>query len=250
MTVSERADSLAATLAAATRERRVLTCALLPAPDSVADAMDVQAELCGILGGGVKGWKVAVTPIGAVAAPLLFVEQAPVQARHVDCVEVELAFRLSADLPQRAEPWTREEILDRIAAVHLGIELVSLRFAEGMKVPLPLLLADRLANDGYILGPELPISIVDEWGEGNASTLLTVIKNGVAIFDGCAKHQNIDPLSPLVAYASQQNDRMGGLRRGAIITTGHLCGLLDVEPGDTIVLTFAGEQCVFSIGNQ
>lgn len=239
-------DSLAAILVAAMREGNRLSAAALPVPETMADAMAAQAELCAMLGGVVQGWKTGITPDGPVAAPLLSVENAPVRTHRIDCVEVELAFRLSDDLPRRAEPYSRAEIVERIGAVHIGIELLSLRFNEGLKAPLHLLLVDRIMNGGYIVSAELSMSTIESWRA--AQYPLTVNRNGVSIFDGTAKHQNEDPLSPLVAYANQQNDQLGGLRSGHLITTGHLCGLLDVSPGDGFHVVFNGAECRFAIG--
>lgn len=51
--------------------------------------------------------------------------------------------------------------MDYIDEVHLGVELLRYRLAEKNQVPFPLFLADRLANHGFAIGPQVDKSIVE-----------------------------------------------------------------------------------------
>ncbi len=50
-----------------------------------------------------------------------------------------------------------------------------------------------------------------------------------------ARHVNVDPLAPLVAYANAPIDFAGGLRAGQIVTTGTLCGVVPLPAPGSVV---------------
>ena len=207
-------------------------------PASREAAMAAQAACVALLGKPVAGWKVAIGPGGIpLAAPMLELHDAqaaaPVGCRvpALKAIEVEFAFRLRADLPARVgAPYGRDEVLGCVAAIHLGIELISFRLQEEAKVDLPLFLADRLGNGGYVLGPQVDRSTLETAIGRRASQDLRVLVDGETRYSAKPSHPNDDPLAPLVAYANAQNDALGGLRAGQIITTGSLCGVIAAAP--------------------
>lgn len=199
-------------------------------PDNAA-AMTVQGEVARRLSTGVAGWKVAIRPEGAaVAAPLL----APITGTMSEFkiaqtgflgIEVEIGLRLKADLPPRgSQAYTREDVLAATDMVFAGIEVVAARVPGYLQAPFPLALADNMANGGYAIG-----SGVTEWSKLDLAALMTRIRvDGKEVHALRGGHGNGDPLIPVVAYASAQFDKLGGLRAGQIITTGTLCGLMPV----------------------
>lgn len=194
--------------------------------------MAVQAEVVRQLGAEVAGWKVAIRPDGLpVSAPLLRhllvrggVDGPPQRGSGI---EVEIAFRLKTDLPPRPEaPYARHEILEAIDGVLVGVEIIRSRLDNPSGAPFPLFLADNLGNGSYVAGAETGLI------EGLERARCTIGMDGAVIHDAPGGHPNGDPLTPLLAYASRQSDRMGGLRAGQIVTTGSLCGLIQVRgPG-------------------
>ncbi|KJF70472.1 2-keto-4-pentenoate hydratase [Agrobacterium arsenijevicii] len=202
-------------------------------PGSLQEAMAVQQAFVEASGKTVAGWKLAIRPDGAaVGAPMVDCYRvagdniASFSGKGIEGIEVEICFTLASDIPAATTtPLERVDILKHIDRVHLGVELLGYRLAEKNQVPFPLFLADRLANQGFVLGPEIDAAIVDTFAN-NAGYLphLTVTEGENVLFDAAVKHPNIDPLAPLVAFANAPLNTGGLLKRGQIVTTGSLCG--------------------------
>lgn len=204
-------------------------------PDDVETAMAVQRAFVEASGKPVKGWKLAIRPDGqAIGAPML--DCFSVDDKNIasfpetgtEGIEVEICFTLSCDIPARgAALFTRAELVHCIDKVHLGVEIIRFRLAEKNHVQFPLFLADRLANHGFIIGPEINADIIDVFA-GNGANLprLVVTEGAKAAFDATAKHPNGDPLAPLVAFANSSLNRGDMLKAGNVVTTGSLCGML------------------------
>jgi 2-keto-4-pentenoate hydratase len=194
--------------------------------------MAAQADVVRRLGAEVAGWKVAIRPDGLpVAAPLLrhllVRGDADAAPQHGSGIEVEIAFHLRSDLPPRQEaPYGRHEILEAIGGVLVGVEVIRSRLDNPSGAPFLLFLADNLGNGSFVAGAEAePIKGFDR-------ARCTVSMHGAIIHDASGRHPNRDPLMPLLAYASRQSDRLGGLRAGQIVATGSLCGLIQWQgPG-------------------
>lgn len=146
------------------------------APDIYAHSMAVQAGVMGGLGETVAGWKVAVRPDGvAVAAPLFAGlvttgSSLAISPHGLMGLEVEIGLKLARDLPRRAKPYHRDEVMAAVATVFIGIEIVSTRLQDHGHAPFPLVLADNMANGAYAIGEG-----VTEWGQLDLGTLLTTI---------------------------------------------------------------------------
>lgn len=138
-------------------------------PGTLSEAMAVQRAFAGNWAKPVAGWKLAIRPDGgAVGAPIfdcVRVDDANLASfpQHgTEGVEVEICFTLSADIPaSTAGRITRADLTEFIDKVHLGAELLRYRLVEENQVPFPLFLADRLANHGFVIGPELDEGIVE-----------------------------------------------------------------------------------------
>ncbi|TRA99264.1 MULTISPECIES: 2-keto-4-pentenoate hydratase [Rhizobium/Agrobacterium group] len=204
-------------------------------PNDFETAMAAQRAFAEISEKPVKGWKLAIRPDGeAVGAPILDcfrVENnniASFPEAGTEGIEVEICFTLSSDIPaRRTVPFTRGELMRHIGKVHLGVELLRYRLAEKNQVPFPLFLADRLANHGFVIGPEIDTGVLEVFA-GNETGLpqLTVTEGSVQLFDATVKHPNGDPLAPLVAFANAAFNKGDMLKAGNVITTGSLCGVI------------------------
>jgi 2-keto-4-pentenoate hydratase len=245
--------ALEAILADARRTgKRVRAKDLVP-PADLAAAAAAQARIYRSVAADVKGWKVGLRPDKlAVAAPLFPLHETPTDKassvaaipwRPGIAIEVEIAVRLAADLPVRADRlYQREDIAKAIASVHLGLEVVDDRVVEGSEAPLLIFLADALGNGGYVLGPQIPGRLAKELVGQN----ITILLSGESLFSAAAVHPNGDPLTPLLAYAQTPSDALGGLKAGQVITTGNLCGVLDVPRPGRIDVLF-GDQPMLSV---
>ncbi|WMW58577.1 2-keto-4-pentenoate hydratase [Agrobacterium pusense] len=204
-------------------------------PGSLSKAMAVQRAFAEHWATPVAGWKLAIRPDGeAVGAPIfdcVRVDDANLASFPKDGtegVEVEICFTLSADIPASTVGlMTRVDLMAFIDKVHLGAELLRYRLVEKNQVPFPLFLADRLANHGFVIGPELDEGIVEVFtGNGENLLQLTVTEGTVSLFDAKVKHPNGDPLAPLVAFANSAFNNGGMLKAGNVVTTGSLCGAI------------------------
>jgi len=211
-------------------------------PPNLRHAVDAQNFLAADEAITSNAWKVTVSPDGqAVAAPLHPFVQADSGAR-IDWqkgirFEAEIAVRLGKDLPiLRDGNYSRADIVGAIAAVYIGAELLVSAVEESGKISFLLFLADRLGNAGYVLGPTVAKSVVDT----ASGTPLKVTLNGQSIYDAPAQHPKGDVLTWLFEYANDGLRPASSLKAGDVITTGTLCGAIELlTPGD-IEITFGG----------
>jgi 2-keto-4-pentenoate hydratase len=225
-------DRMAAALARAHESGQRVPHPAISAPASAKSAMRIQALVQELLARPVGGWKVAIGPEKRpVAAPLLDMQDGPADIILLPnfTIEVELAVRLGKDLPKRETgSYQRSDIVGAIESVVLGIEVIGGRFDDAANVPFLSFLADNLGNRAYVVGDRLPLSAIDQVGDMACHVTL----DGLSLHHAPASHPAGDPLLPLLAYANEQSDCLGGLRAGQIVTTGTLCGVLPVKaPG-------------------
>ena len=196
-------------------------------PGSMDGAYEVQAGVAGALGTTVAGWKCGVQDGGKIVfgAPILSLNARESGSTWTLApgasvkIEVEIAVRLGRDLPPRpGKPYSRDEVLDAVSEVFAGIELVASRYADIAPVSLAAKVADNFNQGGYVTS------------RGNASFRsldLSKLRSRLSI-DGESRHDTVgghqqgDPLVPVVAWASAQADRLGGLKAGQFVTTGTL----------------------------
>jgi 2-keto-4-pentenoate hydratase len=239
------AKQLGNRLADAERLGRSVSLAELTAAGLVADTLAAgmagQAAFVTASGRDVAGWKVGINGEGVpVAAPMLDLYaagddgRAEVTRPGVKAIEPEICFRLSSDLPppEQGRSLKREDVLGKIGSIHFGAELIGFRIAEENNVPFPLFLADRLGNHSFVVGPEIDRNLFAAIAAEDNSLPGLSLKNGDEIlFSGRPRHPQRDPLIPMLAYANNPNDQLGGLRRGQLVTTGSLCGVVAVRSG-------------------
>src|SRR5262249_23183510 len=122
------------------------------------------------------------------------------------------------DLPPRAVPYARDEVLAAIESVHAAFEIVGPRLGEPASVPFAAFLSDNLGNWGTVIGTGHPAETLPAKGQ--------LIRDGEVLAEDA--HPNGDPLATLIAYADQQSDQLGGLRRGQFVITGSFTGAVPV----------------------
>lgn len=200
-------------------------------PTSVDEAYAVSAQVATGLNEGIAGWKVGHSHDGRAMAAPLFASGLHTSGASWTLAptmglipEVEVAVRLARDIPLRpGKAYTRDEILDSLSEVLVGLELIARRYTPEPAAPQAAVLADDLGNCGFVVGPatgdvrtldfsalKARFRIDGEWREGRA-------------------HPAGDPLLPLVDWASQQCDRLGGLRAGQIVTLGSLTPMVTLH---------------------
>ena len=196
-------------------------------PAGLADCYDIQASVARDLGASVAGWKCGIQDGGKIifGAPI-FASNTRASGEKWNMpkgqslkIEVEIAIRLGKDLPPRPnKPYSREEILDATAEIFAGIELVGSRFANVADAPFRARLADNFNQAGYVTSKGATNFAAFDLSKLRSKLWI----DGALVHDAAATHQQGDPLVVVVAWASNQIDRLGGLTAGQFITTGTL----------------------------
>ena len=206
-----------------------------PCPADQAEAYAVSAGIRAALSEAVGGWKVGHAPEGSKApmgAPMYasgFLKSGGVfkfKPGRAMIPEIEIAVRLSRDLPPRPDKtYSRDEILEYCSELLLGIELIERRIPKGAAFALNL--ADDLGNIGYVVGPAIKVS-----RDLDLTKLRCQFWIGGALHtDRAGGHAKGDPLSPLVDWANAQRDRHGGMKAGHVVTLGSLTPMIEMlEP--------------------
>ncbi len=227
----------------AARQGKVRPAGLEPktAPKTFAEAYELQDALLAQLG-PVAGWKVgADSPTaepfraGLTASTLQLSPARLDRGRfNVIGVEAEIIYTLAHDLPVRAEPYTRAEVLAAIGSVHAGIEVVDTRFAAWG-------IADRLSQtaDQYNHGALIV-------GKGRAhgfeldpqSQMVQLDLNGQTVVRKAGGNSAGDAINLLIWLANGGAASQGGLGAGATITTGSWTGTLFTGPGTHVRASF------------
>jgi len=234
----------AETLVAARRTRKTLD-GLPPAlsPPTFEAGFAIQDAVMKMLGERAGGWKVGVSPNApATCAPmfasLLHTSPLRIPAATVPMcgVEGEIAVRMGRDLPKRATPYTRDDIVAAIDGVCAAIEIVDSRYNDFLKRTAEDKLADNVGNGGFVSG-----AMVTDWQKLDLSALKVRLEvGGKTLVDKVGGSPSGDPLIAVVWLANHLTDRDGGLKKGQIITTGSCTGLPFAKPGDTAIVTFEG----------
>ncbi|MCK8783384.1 fumarylacetoacetate hydrolase family protein [Roseomonas sp. NAR14] len=243
-----RAERAAAALLEARATRRFLPA--LPegtAPRSEAEAYAIQDLVAARLG-PVAGWKVgAQTPASEpFASPLhaatIRLDDTPWAADRFQVVgvEAEIAYLLGRDLPPREAPYTDAEVLDAVASLHPAIEIADTRHEGWGRADRLSHLADQGGHGALILGPA-----VEDWRRiVPVAQPVRVTVNGVVIHEGVGGNSAGDPVRMLRWLADGGAARLGGLRRGQVVTTGSMSGCILSAVPARIRAEFAGMGAV------
>jgi 2-keto-4-pentenoate hydratase len=232
----------AALLVAARRQRRTLD-GLPPGlrPSSTEAAFAIQDEVMALLGERAGGWKVGLAPGAAPSCAPMFaslIHESPLEIPAADVpllgVEAEIAVRLGHDLPPRAAPYGRDDVLAAIDTVCPAIEIVDSRLREFLKSSPDDKLADNVGNGGFVYGA--PIAA---WRALDLSALRVRFElAGKQLVDKIGGCPSGDPIIAVVWLANHLTGRCGGLKAGQIVTTGSCIGMPFAKPGDQAVATF------------
>ena len=211
------------------------------APRTLEEAYYVQDLMLKAIG-KAGGWKVGATsPDGTpFYAPMPLDgfttsgQQLTRQYRRLRGVEAEIAFLMGKDLPPRATPYSRDELVDAIASCHPAIELLESGLLDPDAVDRLTAIADLQSNGGFISG-----SAVEGWQDfdfGQESAQMNVdgfvrVANGKNAAGG-------DLLRLVLWLANEAQSRTGGLLAGQWITTGSWTGKIMADSGSVALARF------------
>jgi 2-keto-4-pentenoate hydratase len=211
-------------------------------PQTLEEAYFIQDVMLQALG-KVGGWEVGAptpeaTPLCAPMPKDGFAnsgERIAKQFRRMRGVEAEIAFLLGKDLPPRAAPYSREELVDAIASCHPAIELLESALLNPDTADRLTAIADLQSNGGFIAGP--PISGWADFNFAGESAQMNVdgfvrVENGKNAAGG-------DLLRLVFWLANEAQTRTGGLLAGQWITTGSWTGKILADSGSVALARFS-----------
>ncbi len=215
------------------------------APTGEDEAFAIQRAVLELAGDAIGGWKCAAPPGKPQSAACMgragFLDSPATLKFRADRpmgIEAEIAVRLRADLPGRADgrPYTRDDIVDAIEVALPAIELVQSRYADPQSVAPLAAMADAVAHFGFVAGPDQP-----GWRALDLAALRVTLRIGEETpVDRVGGNPSGDPLAPVVWLANRLPATGTHLRAGEIVTTGSCTGLLYVRPGVPVTAMFEG----------
>ena len=201
-------------------------------PQDLAEGYKAQCALEDALHQPVVGWKIAATSArgqkhigvdGPIAGRLFasrIVEGGAQVSMHGNAMaagECEFVFRLAQDLPARAAPYSREEVMAAVAAVHPGLEVPDSRFEDFAAAGAAQLAADNACTHWMAIGPASDA----DWREIDFSTHATCLRiDARTVTEGTGADVLGDPRDALTWLANNHALQGASLRAGQYITTG------------------------------
>ena len=209
-------------------------------PRTLSEGYDVQDAFIAMTGDAVAGWKLGVgSPaamrkagteraligrlLGSRCTTVDFSAPAPIvtiAAARAVTVEFEIALVLGCDVKPGDAPGN---LMDTVAAAHVGIELVLSRFVDRRTVGQPSFAADNVGFEAYLCGAQ-----IDPHRIAEVVASVEVQLDGVCAARGLYGDEAVDPLTALGHLFDHARERGITLRRGDIVTTGAAASPFDV----------------------
>jgi 2-keto-4-pentenoate hydratase len=209
-------------------------------PTDIAEVYFVQDRLAAAYG-EIGGWKIGAptpeaTPVFA-PMPLAWIAASGSTLKNIRYrgLEAEIAFLVGQDLPPRATPYTREEVVAAMASCHPAIEVLESAFIDPTQAAKFASLADLQMHGGFVYGAP-----VDNWQSIDFNTEhVTLAVDGVVRVERTGSNTSGDLVKLLPWLANEGATRTGGLRAGQWITTGSWTG-------NTLATTDSSVEVLFS----
>jgi 2-keto-4-pentenoate hydratase len=227
---SERAAALL--LEARTNRRWLSSLPEACRPRDPGEAYEIQQRVAARLG-PIQAWKVgagsptAEPAYAAITETTLFQSGASLPRTMFNIVglETEIAFRFGRDLPA-GRTYSNEEVLAAIESVHPAIEISDTRFTEWASQDRPSHIADQLNHGALIIGAG-----DRDWKRIDPSKQrASIAVDGAAVADATGKNPAGDLFRLLHWLANRGATTAGGIKAGAVVTTGSLTGVSFVKP--------------------
>jgi len=218
-------------------------------PRDRAEGYAIQAALEAHSPGRLFGWKIAATSeagqkhinvrgpmAGRILSETVIADgaTASMKGNEMRVGEPEFAFRMGRDLPPRPAPYSVEEVLSAVAALHPAIEIPDSRFVDFVSAGEAQLIADNACAHLFVLGEPTSadwraIDLVEERPEITLRGERHV---------GHGKNVLGDPRVALAWLANELRELGLTLRAGEVVTTGTCHPPLPIEAGDHLVADF------------
>jgi len=151
-------------------------------------------------------------------------------------LEAEIAFKIGKDLPPRATPYTREELIDAIESCHPAIEELESGFTVPANVARFTMFSDLQIHGGFVPGPA-----VDDWQKIDIAkeSVALAIDGKIEIVRTASNTAGTDLLRLVLHLVNEGAARTGGLKRGAWVTTGSWTGNTFAKAGSHVHVRFS-----------
>ena len=219
-------------------------------PADRAEAYQVQSHIEERSARPLTGWKIAATSTagqahigvdGPLAGRLLAERGIPDGGSFVlgnnlmRVAEAEFAFRMGQDLPPRAQPYSRDEVLACVSALHPAIELPDSRYRHFERVGALQLIADNACAHYYVLGAAAPQS----WRDLDlAAYKVRGLRNGTLAESGQGANVLGDPRLALTWLANELSRFGLTLAKDQFVMTGTCIKPMAIAPGDGVEADF------------
>jgi len=196
------------------------------------------------------GWKIAATstagqqhinvdgPIaGRLLAERIYPDGATVSldGNRMRVCEPEFAFRFGEDVPARAESYSVHEVLEKVADLHLSLEIPDSRFSDFTLVGEPSLIADNAcARDLIVSEP-----VTANWRDIDLAAH-DVTATVAGRYDRTGTGANVlgDPRAALTWLVNEVSGLGIDIRCGELVTTGTCMIPLEIEPGHRVTADY------------
>ena len=151
-------------------------------------------------------------------------------------IEAEIALRIGRDVtPAQAAMLTPESAAGLVDAMTVSIELVDSRWRNGPNAPALLRLADSQLHGALALGEWVPYPPAHPW-----KTQRCEVRIADRTIDKTGTHPLGEPAWLLAAWLRHATRFGGSVAAGSVVTTGSWCGILPIQPGETVTVSFPG----------
>ncbi|MCF2570808.1 fumarylacetoacetate hydrolase family protein [Brevibacterium sp. UCMA 11754] len=220
-------------------------------PATRAEAYAVQTRYAELEGQPTVGWKIAATsqagqrhinvdgPLGGrVLSDRAHADGDAVSLNGNTMCLAEPEFVLGSALAPRTNPYTLDDVLEAVTALHFGIELPSTRFTDVTAAGALQLIADNACGHRFVLGS----AVKTTWAPADlAAVSMTADVDGPSghrTSEGVGKNVLGDPVAALTWLVNELSAIDIGLVPGDFITTGTCSEPIPVEPGDSLSARF------------
>lgn len=149
-------------------------------------------------------------------------------------LEAEFAFRMSDDLPAPAAPYDLDAVVGAVASVIIAIEVVDVRYTQGLGAGALQIIADQGGNGFWIRGSEREQFDGIDFGDFP----VTLYVDGKLADEGNAMNVMDNPLNSLAWLANHLCSVGMGLKAGDVVTTGSCTKPLPAAAGQTALADF------------
>jgi 2-keto-4-pentenoate hydratase len=219
-------------------------------PGNRAEAYAVQACIEDYSERPLVGWKIAATSKagqahigvdGPMAGRLLAERQIAngagftLGSNLMKVAEMEFAFRMGEDLLPRTTPYSQDEVLGAVSALHPAIELPDSRYQHFEKVGALPLIADNACAHYFVIGTAAP----ESWRTLDlAQYTVRGVKNGAVAETGMGANVLGDPRIALTWLVNELSQFGTAVRKNQVVITGTCVKPMAIAVGDRVAGDF------------